>query len=171
MKKTHLLLISGIAIIFIILLGVYNFLHNNSFWDASFSTCISLLIAILLSFYFAQRQNDQRKQKELFVALLESFKQIVEDDKSFNFENLSRESILMRKRDINNKLSLVKEYSEKFRIEKQVSFIEKELESYMDIIGNHIDDLDTLIKIKEEIKRPLNLVGHKIFEIMISIYN
>ncbi len=171
MKKRTLIIITIIPTLFIIALGIFNFIRNESFWNASFTTCISLLIAIALSFYIVQRQTDQRRQKEIFIKLLEEFKKIIDDEKSYVFDNVSDEQILMRKRDIHNKLDFISKYSEKFKIGSQTKFLNDKYEEYNSIIGNHIKDRETLNKLNDELLRPLSLMSQKIFEVMIDLYN
>lgn len=55
-----LLIISIIGVI----IGICNIFNNCRFWDTSATTCISLLFAAILSFYFVQRQTDYRNQKK-----------------------------------------------------------------------------------------------------------
>lgn len=171
MKKTGFKIVLGLVVVATLLLAYHNYKNNAEFLVSSATTCISILTAAILSFYFVQRQTDIRKQKEIFIELLESLKSTVDDSRSYNFSEVSREQILMRKRDLNNKISFVKEYSKKFSIDKDMTSLESLFKEYETIIGDHIDDLDTLRKLENELHRPLTLISQNIFKIMLNLYN
>lgn len=170
MKKRVPLFITVVIILLVLGIGIYNACCNDEFWDASVTTCISLIVAAVLSFYFVQRRTDQRKQKEIFIQLLESLKVLTDAERSFKLSGVSREEILMQKRTMNNKLNFIKKYSVKFSLQKEVDFLEEKYTEYDTIIGDHINDLETLSKLTNELKRPLSLMSQKLFEIMLNLY-
>ena len=155
----------------IVLLGIYNIYKNPDFWDASATTCISMLVATGLSFYIVQRQNDLRKQKDIFIKLLESLKDIVDDEKSYKFVGMSVKEILMQKRAMSNKIAFIKKYEKKFGISDDIAFLEKLFEEYAAIIGDYIEDVNVLVQRENELKRPMLLMSQKIFEIMFNLFN
>ena len=171
MKKKWMFVILLFPTIFVIGLIIYNWINNNKFWVASATTCLSLLFAAILSFYFVQRQTDFRSQKGLLIKLLESLLIIVDDEKSHNFSNESKEQILMRKREINNKIEILREFEKKFSISDDVQFLDSKFSEYEDTIGNHINDLETLRKMNDDLERPLKLMSQCIYRIMIELYN
>ena len=155
----------------ICIIGLYNVGHNDKFFEMSFSTTVSLVLAIGVSFYIVQKQTDRRIQKQLFIDLLKSLQVLVDDEKSYIFSDNNSKEILMRKREISNKLSFIKKYNNKFNFDTSTEFLEEKFNEYDEIIGNHIQDLDTLNKIHNDIKRPLSLMSQKLFEMMIELYN
>ena len=170
MNKKLAKITAGVLIVAVLIVAVYNMVCNDKFFEASFTSCISLIVAIGLTFYFVQVQTDRRKQKEIFIQLIESFKCIVDDEKSSEFEKLSDEEILMLKRNMSNKLEIIKKLEERFSIEEQVAFLAEKYEEYAAIIGNHIQDRDTLNKLHKELRRPLSLMSEKMFEMMLDLY-
>ena len=96
---------------------------------------------------------------------------IIEDNKSYDFSLQTKEEILMEKRSISNKLKLIKNYSKKFSIQKEVDFLDKEFNEYTELLGNHIDDIETLKLLKKDLYRPLSLMAQKLYEIMIKLYD
>ena len=170
MKKWQLVLIAiGLALL-IILLGISNS-GNDEFWSVSAFDCLSLLIAVGVSFFIVERQTDKRKQKELFISLLESLKVLTEDKASYDFSGLSQAAVLMRMREIRLKLQLIKNYSEKFGIQRDYAFLNEKYEEYQAIVDNHPSNMDLLTQLHQELYRPLNLMSQRIFEIMIALYN
>lgn len=171
MKKPIIIVLAVILIIPIIVLMIINSINNNKFWEASATTCFSLIFAVALSFYLVQRQNDYRNQKSIFAKLVESLINIIEDTKSYDFSSSTKEEILMKKRSINNKLMLIRSYSKQFSIQKEVEFLDNKFSEYTELIGNHIEDMETLKKMKDDFYRPLSLMSQKLYEIMIKLYN
>lgn len=172
MKKTPLYVMVSILILADIVVIGYNVVLNKNFLDASITTCLSLFVAIGFSFFIAQRNTDLRKQKEIFIQLLESLKDSIDNDKCYKLDGVSKEEILMRKRDINNKIDFITKYSEKFSVKEEIAFLHEKYNEYDTIIGDHINgDEETLKKLHNELRRPLSLMSQKIFEIMINLYN
>ena len=172
MKKGHLVLIAlGLASL-IIALGIVNIAGcNEEFWSVSAFDCLSLLIVVGVSFFIVERQTDKRKQKELFVSLLEALKALTEDKKSYDFSDSSWEEVLMRMREIRLKLQLIKKYSEKFGIQMEYEFLNEKYEEYQRVIDNHPSNMTLLAQLHQELYRPLNLMSQRIFEMMIALYN
>lgn len=171
MKKPAIYIILSAIGVSVLGIAVYNVFRNDNFWDASATTCISLIIAGGLSFYVVQRQTDRRKQKEIFIKLLESLKDLTDDEKSYELAGRSAEEILMQKRAMNNKIAFIKQYSKNFSIEKDIAFLEEKYKEYVAVIDGHIHDLKTLGKLGVDLKRPLSLMSQKIFEMMFNLYS
>ena len=172
MKKWHLAIIATVLALLIIALGIVNIACcNDEFWSVSAFDCLSLLIVVGVSFFIVERQTDKRKQKELFISLLEALKELTEEKKSYDFSDSSQEEVLMRMREIRLKLQLIKEYSKKFGIQKDYEFLNEKFEEYQTVIDNHPSDMVLLSKLHKELYRPLNLMSQRIFEIMIALYN
>lgn len=171
MKKNWIRFVTVIVGAAILLLAAYNIYKNPDFWDASATTCISMLVATGLSFYIVQRQNDFRKQKDIFIQLLESLKHIVDDEKSYKFASMDAKAILMQKRSMSNKIAFIKKYEDKFGISEEIAFLERLFDEYQAIIGDYIEDVNDLIGRENELKRPMLLMSQKIFEMMLNLYN
>ena len=172
MKRCHLTIIVIVLAVIIISLGWYNIkVEDAGFWTVTAFDCLSLLIVVGVSFFIVERQTDKRRQKEIFISLLEALKILTEDKASYDFSNLSWEEVLMRQRDIGLKLELVKECSSKFGIDKDYKFLDDKFQEYQRIIENHPSNMDLLRQLHKELYRPLNLMSQRIFEIMIGLYN
>lgn len=170
-KKT---LIGVVIFFFSIIVGliVYNCKHNcEDFLKANAINCISALMVVGVSFFIVQRQTDQRKQKDIFISLLESLKSLVDEDKSYNFSNIERVEMLMQLRKISLKIDVIKSFAKRFKIEKDVNFLEEKFKEYQSVIDNHSTDMETLRKLHNELKRPLDLISVRTFEIMLNLYN
>ena len=171
MSKKILYPIIIALVIIISVVTICNFLNNDNFWEANIYQCLSLFVVVGISFFVVQRQNDYRKQKDIYIKLIETLKDIVDDRNSYSLSGVSKEEILMRLRDIGNKVDIISNYGKRFNIETDIELIKKWYEEYKSVIDDHISDLDTLSKLNNELKRPLNLISQKAFEIMLNLYN
>jgi hypothetical protein len=62
-------------------------LHNwksKEFFDASFTTCISIIIAVGISYLLSQRQTDKRKQKEILQSVLKALQDRINDPGAYS---------------------------------------------------------------------------------------
>lgn len=171
MSKKVLYCFTTILIIAIIGVAIYNITTCDSFWNANFYQCASLFIIVGISYFVVQRQTDYRKQKDIFIKLVNSLKDIVDDKNSYVISGVSKEEILMRLRDIGNKVDIISNYGKRFNIQKDIELLNKLYKEYECVIDDHITDLDTLSKLHNELKRPLKLISQKAFEIMLNLYN
>ena len=75
--------ICGVFILVLIVIGIHNYRTNENFWEMQFSSVMTLLVAVLISYLFTQRRNDRRKQKEISLKLLELIQAITENPTSY----------------------------------------------------------------------------------------
>ncbi len=159
----------------IILIGIigliyYNIKTNASFWSASASTCITIIIALVFSYWLVQRKNDLRKQKEILASLLFDLRAQFEKEDMYDLSQMSPSSINMRNRDISNKIGILNRVKKEFNIEADVDFIFEKFDEYKELIGNHINDPGYLQNSSLELKRPIMLISTKLFDIAFELY-
>jgi len=152
------------------LMGYNVYTNCSKFLEVNVIHCINTIVVIGISFFIVQRQTDKRKQKDVFISLLEALKKLVDDERSYNFIGVEKEDMLMRMREITLKVELIKHYSEHFKIEEESRFLLEKLKEYVNIIDNHSTEMELLCKLHMELKRPLNLMSGKIFDIMLNLY-
>lgn len=149
----------------------YNIANNTAFWNTSITTCLTLAISVVVSYYLVQYRLDKRKQKDILIQILTDIQKIVNAPDAWCIEiDTPQISLTMRNRELNNKLGILKQWKDKFNIKEEIEFIEKEIGEYEGIIGNHIDDMEHLHKSAKELQRPLDLINDKAYEIMLKIY-
>lgn len=69
MKKKNMVII----VVFtagIIVLGIYNIITNPDFFKGNIISCITLLIAIFISYLLVQRNADERNRKEAYRGII-----------------------------------------------------------------------------------------------------
>lgn len=163
-------IIAGIIIIGTAFIAIYNFQINSKFWEASAINCISIIVAVLVAYFFVQRQNNRRKQNELLLELLLQLRTQISDVTAYDFSKQTSSEINMRKRSISNKVDLILKHNSAFKKE-DTEFISDKFKEYEQLIGNHINDIDYLTKSREELFRPLNLMNDKLFSMALDLFS
>lgn len=149
---------------------LYNIKTNPSFGETSVSSCITIIIALVFSYWLVQRKNDLRKQKEILASLLFDLRTQFEKEDMYDLSQMSPSSINMRNRDISNKIGILDSVKEEFSIAADVDFIYEKFDEYKELIGNHINDPGYLQNSSFELKRPIMLISTKLFEIAFGLY-
>ena len=149
---------------------IYNIAHNDEFWNASAVNIITILIAVVISYFLVQRKSDRRKQKEILLDLINKLRLLIDSEETYDFTGQSREEILMRNRDISNKVQILTDIQTVFGIEEDMKFIQEKITEYLSLVGDHSMDLDYLIKSKKELQRPLMLISTKLVSMSINLF-
>ena len=171
MKRTVILIIAIVLSLAVLGVTIKNICCNSSFWNISISECFGLLIGVWITFFIVELRNDKRRQKDLFIDLLQSLKLLIDEKSSYDFSDANQSEIWMRKRTIKLKIDLISNYSKKFSIEKYAKQIEEKYEEYEAVIDNHITNIDLFVEIKIDLHRPLDLMSQKITEVILSLYD
>ncbi len=149
---------------------LYNIGHNEEFWSASAVNIITILIAVVISYFLVQRKSDRRKQKEILLDLINKLRLLIDSEETYDFTGQSREEILMRNRDISNKVQILTDIQTVFGIEEDMKFIQEKATEYLSLVGDHSMDLDYLIKSKKELQRPLMLISTRLVSMSINLF-
>ena len=164
-----------VLLVLVIIVGLgglilYNIKTNPSFWETSVSSCITIIIALVFSYWLVQRKNDLRKQKEILASLLFDLRTQFEKEDMYDLSQMSPSSINMRNRDISNKIGILDSVKEEFSIAADVDFIYEKFDEYKELIGNLIKDPGYLQNSSFELKRPIMIISTKLFEIAFGLY-
>lgn len=147
-------------------------LKNDNFWNTSVTSCLTILVALIVSYYFSQKNLDERRQKESYLKLLEKVQRLVMDKDLFEIKTSKDiEIVLMKKRELNNYVYMLKKYAGKFAIDDDIKFIEEKTQEYTDFFSNHQQDVKYLEKSSKDLSRPLLLIDSKLSEIMIKLFD
>lgn len=163
--------IAGVGLLFVLALGVYNALGNCKFFEASFSTCLSLAAVIGISFLLSQKLTDRRKQRDIMLKVAESLKDLVDNPAAYHLpDDVSPEDITTRNRDISNRITTLEQYGKKLGVAEEVAFIRQKFTEYEEFTGDHIKKLSYLRDSEKELRRPLELICQKLYDLMIKLY-
>ena len=172
-KALKVILFSSLIALILGLMFVNLFcIKNENFWNMSIESCLTLVIALVVSYYFTQKNQDERNKKEIYLHLMEKMQRLVSEDCLSNIsENTDINIILMKKREINNCTTTLEKYAKEFHIEEEVQFISDKVREYTEFFGTHQDDVAYLAKSTKELKRPLDIIEQKLNEAMIKIFD
>lgn len=173
-RKTAKGVIFGVLVIFVFFLMVMNVFvwKNEDFWDASITSCLTLLVALVVSYYFSQKNLDERRQKEAYLKLLEKVQQLVSEKVLVEIKkDTDIEVVLMKKRELSNCVFILKEYADKFSLNEEITFIEEKAQEYTEFLGNHQQDIAYLEKSSKDLARPLLLIDSQICKAMIKLFD
>lgn len=164
-------LMAGVAILGLTGLALYNFKTNAKFWEASAVNCLTLAIALFVSYHLVQRQNNRRKQKEILLDLIQKLQSQLSQENMYNLTDLSKEELTMRNRSVQNRIHILDGKKKEFGFAEEIAHVQEWFAEYSDLIGNHIEDRDYLENSKSELKRPLDLIDGKLTEMAMKLFN
>ncbi len=150
---------------------IYNLRNNNDFLKTSAANCISISIAVGISFFLVQKKNDKRKQREIMLDLIYKLQTKITDERVVDLTGQDIEEIHMRNRDISNRIHTLQSLQAKFGIVEEVKFVAEKYDEYTTFIGNYISDLDYLAKSRKALERPISLIDSKLTDIAIKLFD
>ena len=151
-------------------LAGYNLCTNSHFWEASAVNCITMAIAVLVSYFFVQRKSDRRKQKEILLDLIYKLQEQIAHPSMYDVAQLTKEELTMRNRSIANKIRILELHKEKFGFGSEATSLTKHFDEYRTLIDDHIEDYDYLKQSKRELQRPLDLIDRMLIEVAMKLY-
>lgn len=143
---------------------------NVSFWTASATNFITIGIAIFISYFLAQRKNDRRKQKDIICDFVFKLQFLVEQKEAYDAGNQTVEEILMRTRDLSNRIHILETVKDEYNISPEVEFVRDKFDEYNNFIGDNIDKADYLSQSQMTLKRPLDLISDKLVALALKLY-
>lgn len=157
----------GAAAIF---LFVLNAKTNKEFWQVDVTSGFSIIWAVCFSFLATQIFDRQQKKTEIILHLFSAFQSAISEDKTCKFSvNDDGAQILMQKRQINQQLTLLEEYANKFGVKKDVEFLRQKFDEYDQFVSDHINDLQYLSKSCNELSRPIKLMNSRTYKAMLKL--
>ena len=173
MRKTLQNIIFIIFAVVVIFVAGYNALivKNKEFWTFSFTSCATMLITLIVTYYFTKINQDEINKKEAYIRILNKMQEIV-CDKALYMINTETDInvVLMKKRDLSNYFNLIKNYGKKFQLENEIKCIEPLVQEYTEFLGENTSNLENLKNNSNALKRPLSIIDNKISEMIIKMY-
>lgn len=171
MKKCLLWIVPIVFAVGILVLGICNYINNEKFWEASICQVITLLMAILITFYATQYKNDQRKLKDYAETVIRKIQSIIVDERFIYFNvNTDNKTVTMANRKLNNYISILNEYSEKLGFKEEAKYIADQFKEYRDIVDEHLADKDYLSKSSQTFQKYAENIEQKCEYIILNLY-
>ncbi len=140
MKKKFVIILGAIGTT---AFGIYNMINNEDFLKAPLTTMISILVAIVLSYFFTQRKTDDRRKMEKIDKLLYKVQDIILNKEFI----VVQDSDLIVHRSIANKIKFLKNNAP-CDLKSDVDRLEEIFEDYRRFYGEHYKDKDYMKKSK-----------------------
>lgn len=171
-KKVIKIIISIVIILLFVVLLIYGYkVKGWCYFFIPFYSLIQIMIAIVVTYYLAQRKTDQRKLKDVLSNLIEKLSKDINDDRMYIIKNDDDlKNIRIRQRSIFNKLYAIKEFNE-FNIKNDIEYCIKEFNEYWDFISEHMDNLEYLINNSVTLNMHISNIDSKLDQIQISLYS
>lgn len=164
-------LIAGAMVIVITVVAIYNIIANEKFWEVSVGTCLTLLVAVIVSYYLVQSKANEKSKKEALIRLMTAIQGVATDEKSYTVNCKDDTKILtMKKRQLSNYIKVLENYEANICDSEDIKFVKDKFEEYDSKIGDHIDDIDYLCKSYNDLRRPLDLIDSKLYEMIMKLY-
>lgn len=128
-------------------LGIYNWRTNVNFFTAPLTTIVSIVVAVVISYFFVQRKTDDRRKREKVDKLLYKIQEMILDEKFIEV----KEQDLIIQRSIANKITYLKNNVIDKNIKTQVERIEEIFGEYREFYSNHYKDVTYMEKSKKEL--------------------
>jgi hypothetical protein len=170
MKKRILFFTSFTLLI--IAICVINIFQNEDFWDISIGNIISVVIAVVVAYFFVQSKNDERKRKEKMEDIINKIQLFINSVQAYTVESPRDElNIKMQHRSVSNKLAMLGEYKKNMGIDEEYIYIFDKFTSYKDMIGNHITDYKYIKDSRIDLQRDLALIDDKLDMMKLKLYS
>lgn len=169
------LMIIAVALMFTVLCYVlyYNISNNDNFWISSIVEILTIIIALIFAYYLVEKNNNKRKQKEIIQSNIKKIQHYIYDSEIYNVQNNTIANSLTRKikiRKINNLLSYLKDYSEKYKYKKILKKITSDFKDYQRLSEEMIQDNDFNTKSINSLIRIIETIDDNLEEIIHLIY-
>lgn len=176
--STFINVIVAIVVILTLLSLVYtiwfNLKNNNTnFWNTSITNIISITIAIIFAYYFVQRKNDKRKQKEIIEKNIIKIQKYIYDEEIYLITSKENNSSLTRSikiRKIKNLITYLSDYAHKFSFDDIMNEISKNFKEYQSKTESMIQDGDFTDKASNDVKRIIETLDDNLEELVHKIF-
>ena len=177
MKKNIIRVIEIGLIVFVVVVAAVNliFLNNKAFWEVSISQVLTLLVAIVIAFWAAQKKTDERKIKEQIEKITNKIQTVIEDPKFILFNSTDnpdevQKRITMSTRKLSNGIDVLREYGKSIDISAEVEYIAEQVRGYNDLVSVKINDLDYLSKSESHLRMYAENINSKCDYIIMKLY-
>lgn len=168
-RKNVILLIASILILSPLV--IYNIKCNSEFFKVPISSIITIIIALVFTYYFSQKKNDERKKKDAIYNCLEKMQELLSKKELIEIKNEDdQKENSMTIRNLRNRIDCLKGIVLNDSFNKGIEEIDKNLNEYKTFIGDYISDIEYLIKSRTQLLRYINLIDSKTQELILNLY-
>lgn len=152
--------------------GIISAARNfDEFFSMNIFNLLTLLVALVFTYYFNQQKQTHRRFHDSAVKVLESIQKIIVND--FICKGFSEQSIkelMQSMRTVRNKLDVLKKIEKNLNIASEIEYLDNNFNNYKSIIDNHMSDYEYLEKSVDDLNNYTSLLDSKITETIVKIY-
>lgn len=134
-------------------LFLYNLFNNDTFFSVPVTSLLTVLVAVVFSYWLVQSRNDKRKKNDKLGSLLYKIQDIIQQKEFIesNNEAIQRRN-LIKQRSVGNKIEYLKNGCGKdASIKKLVEELEGEFLRFREFYCEHYKDQDYMQKSEKEL--------------------
>lgn len=160
-----------VLVILIAPLLYYNFKNNETFFKVPFTSIVSALAVVYVSFYLTQWRNDTREKIKHIGAIIDEIKFIINSDDLYliNSEMQKQRSLILQRK-VANKITILKHYDLNNKIKCEIKALDDNYKELREFLGNHINDSEYIQKSKNEIARMASKIENNCDEICVYLH-
>lgn len=166
-RKFSSKILTGILLIIALCIGIYNAKKNDGFLNASITELLTIIIAIIFSYWFVQIKSDKRKKNEKIDTMIYKIQSIVSDPEFLSVETdqICRKNLIAH-RSVGNKITYLKKICEDDSdIKVKVLELENEFNGFREFYGNHYCDKQYMSKSEKDLLNYVTKIDDKADEI------
>lgn len=156
-----------LSLIVIAILAIINVKNNIDFWDVSVADLLVLIVAVVLTFFYVERKNDEYRRNTCIEYVISEICRIAVDDRIILLDE--NRTALMMQQTCGNKISYLKNAGFK-DFDDDFLFIEKELIELRTIFSEHMDNPHNLEIVRKDLERHKQNICDKCDKIRIKLY-
>lgn len=169
-KKYRTGIVVAGTIIGVLILGIYNAFQNNEFWNASITNILTILVALVFTYYMTQRTNNIRRKKDVVSKILDRLYVLIADPRMCKI-NSSKDVdfVKINIRTISNKISCLEQMARELQYEEEIRQMKEAFSSYEEFISDHINDIEYLKKSEKQLNNGIGLIDNKCDMILVKM--
>ena len=120
-------------IICVAILGIYNAITYDKFWDTSIANILTILVALVFAYYMTQKTNDIRRKKDVVSKILDRLYILISDPRMCKItSNEDMDFVKINIRTISNKISCLESMAKELQYEEEIRQMKETFGLYED---------------------------------------
>ena len=168
-KINKIILAAAVAVVLII--GVFNCIVNEKFWELSISNVLTLLVALIITFLLTQKTTEVRRKKDVVVKMLDRLYILLSDIRMVKIQSQETiDFVKIQNRTISNKITCLEKFAKDLKFEEEIRKMKTDFDSYENFFSEHMSDLDYLIKSERTFNNKMQLLDNQCDNILAKLY-
>ncbi|MDD3053745.1 MAG: hypothetical protein PHG84_05010 [Endomicrobiaceae bacterium] len=170
-------LLFGLIIVILIVFAIHSLCVNSCvFLSFTIGEFLTLLIALIIGYWWVQNKNDERILDEKLISMVENLKEQIENTEYVYINPIEKKAeVLSNNRLLSNKIYILQRLSKKRnKITKYVEKIQKEFFEYERVVSENIDQkaeyFSNPLRADKQ-KQKMDSIEFQLDQIILEIFN